>query len=271
MNPVPFVTTLSKILEINPPAAVWERCLEAAGKTAADNERIPLSVFVKGFGSRSELRVRREDAFYWIPRFDWVEWSEEALADWDFTETVPSLHWRSLAVWYARQIQHLTSNSNILELLDYVEDWLGGTSLPGGLKIEKLRAARNSCLLRAGFSQEEVSKIDLDQMKSFDWKYGSHGFSRADMAILQTTATCPAEAVYETARGARSVWWQEAWGACEGNSAEVNPDTIISSQLEDLGRFCDGFLLQIPIPTAKPSIVDLPRHVRSPIRTAHIV
>jgi hypothetical protein len=92
----PITTALSRIYACNPCLDGWEKGLQAAGKTQADDEPITYEQILDAVGL--------EDAL-WCCR----------------AEPQHAHLWRLYAVWCARQVQHLMTDQRSIAALDVAE------------------------------------------------------------------------------------------------------------------------------------------------------
>ena len=109
---VMLTTTLNRIREHNPCADGWEKLLKHLGKTKADDEPLPFSVILDSNGLDDALWCCRT-----APEYD--------------------KQWRMFAVWCARQVQHLMTDTRSLNALDVAEKYASGQATG-----EELAAAR---------------------------------------------------------------------------------------------------------------------------------
>ena len=109
---VMLTTTLNRIREHNPCADGWEKLLKHLGKTKADDEPLPFSVILDSNGLDDALWCCRT-----APEYD--------------------KQWRMFAVWCARQVQHLMTDTRSLNALVVAEKYASGQATG-----EELAAAR---------------------------------------------------------------------------------------------------------------------------------
>jgi hypothetical protein len=86
-------TTLNKIRAHGPCAEGWEKLLKHLGKTAADDDALPLATVLDSNGLNDCLWCLRS-----VPEYD--------------------REWRLLAVWYARNVQNLMAYPRNLAALE---------------------------------------------------------------------------------------------------------------------------------------------------------
>ncbi|MCK5504234.1 MAG: hypothetical protein KAJ10_03685 [Thermodesulfovibrionia bacterium] len=105
-------TTLNKIKKHSPCKDGWEKLLKHLGKTKADDEPLPFSVIFESNGLNDAL---------WCCR------------------TSPEHHkeWRTLALWCARQVEHLMTDKRSKDCLIVVEKYINSEATD-----EELAAAR---------------------------------------------------------------------------------------------------------------------------------
>jgi hypothetical protein len=232
MSPTLLATTLDRIFKTELPDLVRQQCLASAAALGlygigvkeedTQTEPIPLSHVAKNIARAA----RYEDALYWVPRLDRASVKGQDSAE--------IRHWRLLAIWYARQVQHL-SDTCFVDLLNDVEDWVNDDSF----EKERVNVVRNSCLLEAGLPKERLPAFNVEVQNP---TYPANLFiPRADMAIVQVTADSPFVAVHQAARYARMALWSYLWDG-EDDTREITQTNILRIQVEDLCRFCDGSL-----------------------------
>ena len=89
-------TTLNAIRSYDPCADGWKKLLKHLGKTVADDEPLSLLTILDSNGLEDALWCLRT-----MPKHD--------------------KHWRLYAVWCARQVQHLTTDSRSIAAIDVAE------------------------------------------------------------------------------------------------------------------------------------------------------
>ena len=109
-----LTTTLNRIWACNPCSEGKQHALQAAGKTAPDDELISYAAIIEAAGM--------DDAF-WCMR----------------AEPQHSREWRLFAVWCARQVQHLMNDQRSIDALDVAERFANGEST-----TQELAAARDA-------------------------------------------------------------------------------------------------------------------------------
>jgi hypothetical protein len=108
----PLTTTLNRIKACNPCNDVWQKVLQAVGKTKSDEEPIGYETILDAVGIEKAL---------------WCCQAEPQHAN----------LWRRYAVWCARQVQHLRVDERSIEALDVAERHANGDATD-----EELAAAR---------------------------------------------------------------------------------------------------------------------------------
>lgn len=101
MTDFPLTTTLNRIYALRPCRDSWEIGLQAAGKTAPDDEPITYERILDAVGVQSAL---------WVCR----------------AEPQHGRLWRLYAVWCARRVQHLMTDARSLAALDVAERYANG-------------------------------------------------------------------------------------------------------------------------------------------------
>lgn len=110
---MPITTTLNRIRDHGPCAEGWEKLLKGLGKTAADDEPLPFARIVEINGTDDAL---------WCCR----------------AEPQHAKEWRLFAVWCARQVQHLMTDTRSIAAIDVAERYAHGNATD-----DELAAARN--------------------------------------------------------------------------------------------------------------------------------
>ena len=101
-----ITTTLNHIRKHSPCGSGWEKLLRGLGKTEADDDPLPYSKIVEINGI--------EDAL-WCCR----------------AEPEHAKTWRLLAVWCARQVQHLLPDDRAIAAIDVAERYANGLAVVG--------------------------------------------------------------------------------------------------------------------------------------------
>jgi len=96
-----ITTTLKRIREHQPCAHGWTKLLKHLGKTQADDEPLPFATILESNGLDDAL---------WCCR----------------AEPQHATEWRLYAVWCARRVQHLMTDSRSLAVLDVAERYANG-------------------------------------------------------------------------------------------------------------------------------------------------
>jgi hypothetical protein len=96
-----ITTTLNRIRKCDPCATGWSKLLEGLGKTKADDEPLTYADILRINGL--------EDAL----------WACQA-------EPQHDKEWRLFAVWCARQVQHLMTDSRSINAIDVAENYANG-------------------------------------------------------------------------------------------------------------------------------------------------
>jgi len=109
-----LLTTLKKIRACSLGESGWTKLLKHLGKTSADDEPLPFSVILESNGLDDALLCCRA-----APEYD--------------------REWRLFAVWCARQVQHLMTDSRSVEALDVAERFANGLATQ-----QELAAARDA-------------------------------------------------------------------------------------------------------------------------------
>ena len=110
-----FTTTLKKIRENYPCREGWQKLLKHLGKTAADDEPLPLLTVLDANGL--------DDAI----------WCMCAMPEHD-------REWRLFAVWCARQVQHLLDDPRSIHAIDIAEKYANGEASAGDLTAARAAA-----------------------------------------------------------------------------------------------------------------------------------
>jgi len=125
-------TTLNKIRACSPCESGWTKLLKHLGKTSADDEPLPFSVILES----NEL----DDAL----------WCCRASPEYD-------REWRLFAVWCARQVQHLMTDSRSVEALDVAERFANGLATQQELADARY-AARYAAWYAAGYAARAAAR-----------------------------------------------------------------------------------------------------------------
>ena len=96
-----ITTTLKRIRDHKPCLEGWTKLLKHLGKTQADDEPLPFSIILESNGIYDALWCCRAEPQY-------------------------AKEWRLYAVWCARQVQHLMTDSRSLAALDVAERYANG-------------------------------------------------------------------------------------------------------------------------------------------------
>ncbi len=96
-----IATTLNRIRNQQPCAEGWEKLLKGLGKTKADDEPLPYADIVRINGIEDALWCCRAEPQY-------------------------AKEWRLFAVWCARQVQHLITDSRSIAAVDVAEKFASG-------------------------------------------------------------------------------------------------------------------------------------------------
>ncbi|MHB1266431.1 MAG: hypothetical protein ACYCY2_02370 [Acidithiobacillus ferriphilus] len=96
-----ITTTLNRIRAHSPCVEGWKKLLAYLGKTEADNEPLPFATILESNGLDDALWCCRAEPQY-------------------------AREWRLYAVWCARQVQHLMSDSRSLAALEVAERFANG-------------------------------------------------------------------------------------------------------------------------------------------------
>jgi hypothetical protein len=172
-------TTLNRIREHSPCKEGWSKLLTYLGKTSADDEPLEIATIVESNGLDDAL---------WCLRA--VEGEDRKI--------------RLFAVWCARRVQHLMTDTRSLRALDVAEAYANGTAT-----LDELKKARGA----AG-----------------DAAWAATRAATRDAAWAATRAATRDAAWAATMAATRDAAWAAAWDA--GKEAEIQ------AQTQELLRIC---------------------------------
>ena len=132
-----FITTLNQIRECDPCTEGWKKLLGTLGKTKADDEPISLLTILDSNGLDDAL------------------WSMRAVKNHD-------RDFRLLAVWAARQVQHLMTDPRSLNALDVAEQFANGLCDDAAL-YAALAAARYAAGDEAWYAARDAARDAQEQ------------------------------------------------------------------------------------------------------------
>ena len=172
-----ITTTLNRIREHQPCTHGWTKLLKHLGKTQADDEPLPFSIILESNGLDDALWCCRAEPQY-------------------------AKEWRLYAVWCARQVQHLMTDSRSLAALDVAERYANGKAT-----ADELAAARGAA-------------------RDAAWAAGDAAWAAGDAA---------GDAVWAAQAAARDAAWAVA-GAVAGDAAWAAGDAVWAAQAAEFLR-----------------------------------
>ena len=167
-----FLTTLNKIRACSPCEPGWTKLLKHLGKTTADDEPLPFSVIVESNGLDDAL------------------WCCRASPEYD-------REWRLFAVWCARQVQHLMTDSRSVEALDVAERFANGLATQ-----QELDAAWDAAWDAARYAARDATGDAARAARDAAWDAARDAARAAARAARYATGDARA-AARDAARAAR--------------------------------------------------------------------
>ena len=115
-----LTTTLNKIRAHSPCNSGWTNLLKFLGKTSSDDEPLPFSKILESNGFYDAIWCCRS-----APEFD--------------------KEWRTLAVWCARQVQHLMLDERSIKCLDVADAFIAGMAAEDEMAVAYAAARSAAC------------------------------------------------------------------------------------------------------------------------------
>ena len=194
VNAMMLTTTLDRIREHNPCAHGWHKLLAGLGKTKADDELLPYADILRINGLEDALWCCRAEPKY-------------------------SKEWRLYAVWCARRVRHLMTDSRSVAALDVSERYAHGQATGADL-VAARDAARVAARVAARDATWDAAGVAA-RVATWDaaWdaaRVAAGVAARVAAGVAARVATWDAarDAAWDAAgAAARAAAWAAAWDA----------------------------------------------------------